>query len=165
MFCYGVKLQSPSGENSIVYSLYLRLYGSLWTYNEELLFHLCCWLSNSRRGKCRQWNSVSCCNSVIELPLLFSPWGTNVSYSFVCLYLWWVLQDCFTFTWDNFICLCGTAHCVNCSLCLGIQHWGKGFLWFVVRLWNYVDISQWLNELPLSLYDQSNRFISWCVYN
>lgn len=164
MLSYVLKLLSSSGENGIVCSLYLRLYGSVWNWQWGIALPPLLLTLQQQAGRVQAvafTGPVSCCSSVIELPLLFSPCGTNV---FVLLSLFICgesCQDCLSFMWDDFICLSGTAHCVNCSLCLGMQHWGKGFLWFVVQLWNYVDISQWWTELPVSLYDQRDRFIGW----
>lgn len=37
VLCYGLKLQSSSVKNSIVYSLYLRLYGSKWIWQRGIV--------------------------------------------------------------------------------------------------------------------------------
>lgn len=88
MLCYGLKLQSSSGENGIVYSLYLRLYGSVWAWQWGIALppSLLTLQQQARKVQAVAFTApVSCCNSIIELPLLFSPCGTNVL--FFCLSL------------------------------------------------------------------------------
>lgn len=154
MLCYGLKLQSSSGENSIVYLLYLRLYRSMWTCQWGIALSplLLTFQQQARKVQAVAFTGpVSCCNSVIELPLLFSPCGTNVSMLlsvFICSVS---CKECLTVMWDNFICLFGTAHCVNCSLSW-YSALGQGFLVVSCRImklcWHFTMMN-WIAYVTL----------------
>lgn len=81
MLSYVLKLLSSSGENGIVCSLYLRLYGSVWSWQWGIALPPLLLTFQQQAGRVQAvafTGPVSCCSSVIELPLLFSPYGTNV---------------------------------------------------------------------------------------
>lgn len=80
MLCYGLKLQSSSDEDSIVYS-FTELYGSVWTWQWGIALPplLLTFQQQARKVQAVAFIApVSCCNSVVELPFFFSPRGTNV---------------------------------------------------------------------------------------